>query len=583
MDSLVHPSELSIWHRFLQARRLHRETSRSRNTDWYRHALELDLQLHLFVEGAEIRAAHVARRTANGFDWKPVAAPQLETEAGELQAYLKEFRSDHLTRGVRSLGVILHLGDEFAISELAPFNEAPEDLGLIRDQLVLEPQEVLEDQSVSAEDLSFRFFPYAGTVNENRPGAAITISRRHQEFLRHFRAFGEQINLPVRTAALSAPLVALGSLPHIVQGEPGRPFCVFFSYSAFSVLAFFRGDGELMMLRSVRHHAGCVPANIDVVIQTMAVALELDDPAVIVLPLSQVAESPSPRLANSSVYEWRENTTLDGEVPLEFQGAVVGPPEGEALKGIALSRTFSELASDAWALQDFLQADQQELDLYPGEVEMKAMRYGGLAFKAVAAVLLLFLAWGGIRMIQIVRDPAWHAKGDSASSEGTAVLTTKIKRFEQWDALLADRSKAWVTMELLSRLFPNPSAIVITNASHEVRPDAVRDQEKVSIVKDWKISGFANDAALDHLTAINTREGIRNVFNNVFEITGDESMNPDLPTRNLVVNLLASENKRFDPEKGTSTESQFPFIFNLTIKQGISAEDPLAIPTSAAP
>ena len=61
MESLVHPTQLSVWQRFLQARRLHRETSRSKNSDWFRNALELECQLHLFLEGDEISEAHVCR------------------------------------------------------------------------------------------------------------------------------------------------------------------------------------------------------------------------------------------------------------------------------------------------------------------------------------------------------------------------------------------------------------------------------------------------------------------------------------------------------------------------------------------
>jgi len=315
----------------------------------------------------------------------------------------------------------------------------------------------------------------------------------------------------------------------------------------------------------------------------MSVALELDNPAVIVLPLSQDPDQASPGMPNAAVYDWHENSYFDKDVPLEFQGAIAEPLKDEARKGISLATTFRDLDNGKWALQDFLSPRQEEQDLYPGEVEMKAMRYGGLAFRAIAAVLVLFVLWGAFRLVQIVRDPAWHSKPVSSISGGAELLRKKITSYEQWNSFLADRSKAWVSMELFSRMFPNPKAIVITQANHTVRPEAARDQKKVSLLKDWTINGFANDAALDHLTAINTREGIRNVFRNVYELTADESMNPDVPTRNLVVNLLASENKRFDPDKGTTAESQFPFIFSLTISQRIESNDPLAIPTTVAP
>jgi hypothetical protein len=583
MEPLVHPSELKTWPRFLQARRLHRETSRSRNLDWYRAALDLEIQLHLFAENGAILVARLRCKSADRVVWSEVDCPPLTADEEELENYLRDFRAKHLDGKVKSLGVILHLADEFAISELKPFVEPPEDLGSIRDQLEVIPKEVLEDQSVSVDDLSFRLFPYAGPSSATYPGAAITISRQHERFLHALRQFGEQIKLPVRTAALSAPLVALGTLPHMVKTAPDRPFCVLFSYLDFSVLGFFTSDGNLLMLRSVRHHAGRVPVNVDVIIQTMAVALELPDPAVIVLPLSQNKDAETPRLPNAVIFDWSHHSGFDGDLPLEFQGATAGKPEPGAHEGLGGSQTFQDLEVNSWTLQDFLPPTREEQDLYPGQVEMKLMRYGGLAIKAVAVLILLFFLWSGFRVVQIMSHPAWHAEANGAVAGNMEDLTTKIQRYEKWSAFLADRSKGWVTMELYSRLFPDTKSIVIKDANYVVRPDAMRDKATVSIEREWVINGFANDNAIARLTEINSREGLNKVFQEVMTITGDDSMNPAVPTRNLSVNLLVSENKRYSPERGTTTESRFPILFSLTISQRISAEDPLAIPTTAAP
>ena len=235
-----------------------------------------------------------------------------------------------------------------------------------------------------------------------------------------------------------------------------------------------------------------------------------------------------------------------------------------------------------WPLQDFLPADQDEQDLYPGLVEMKALRFGATAFKVGVALLLLFAGWSGIRAFGILRDPAWHSGEQSVSTRGNEVLQTKIDAYESWDSLLADRSKAWVTMELLSGIFPDPREALLSEINHTVRPDVAKGDRMASVVKEWRITGYVKDRALDHLTVINTREGINKIFEEAYRHTGDESLRADLPSRNLVVNLLASENKRFDPEKGESMMTQYPFIFNLTITQRFAADDPLAIPTIAA-
>ena len=129
-------------------------------------------------------------------------APSVSGEAEEIQAYFDTFFETHLKKKHRSLGVILHLADEFAISELSRLSEAPENYDELRNQLLYEPKEVLEDHSVSVEDLSFRLMPYRGEQNAPFAGVAITISRRHHELLKQFRSCGEQANFPIRTIAV---------------------------------------------------------------------------------------------------------------------------------------------------------------------------------------------------------------------------------------------------------------------------------------------------------------------------------------------------------------------------------------------
>ncbi len=445
----------------------------------------------------------------------------------------------------------------------------------------------MEDNTLSTGEVSFRLFPYPGAKPGHLFGAAITISRKYQDFLRKFRSIGESLNFPVLTTGLSAPLVALAALPRLASQLPTQPFCILFSYSTFSVIAFFTAEGNLVMLRSVRHHAGGTPPHVGRIIQTMAAALELLEPLVYVLPLTQGQEGEGagalPELPNASILDWRGNAEFAPEVPFEFQGTGPVVPEGEEPEGLAASETFRGLAERQWATQDFLPPTDEEADIYPYETEMKALRAGGMILKVGAALIALYLGWSGVRAFQIMRDPAWHRAPGKGGGGGNTVLATQIKRYEQWNSFLADRSKAWVTMELMNQLFPNPNSVVLSDAKHTVRPELAQGQTRASLVKDWAINGYVNDEALEHLTVINTKEGINRVFQSVYELTGDESLRTDLESRSLVVNLLASENKRYKPNSGSDSAFQFPFVFNLTVSQRIASEDPLAIPTSAAP
>ncbi len=582
MDSLVHPTQLSVWQRFLQARRLHRETARSKNPDWYCEALELECQLHLFLEGDDISEAQICSGKDPRKNWIQVEAPSLQASEEELQEFITGIRGKF--QGTpRSLGVVLHLADEFAISELARANERPEDLGVLSAQLTNAPKEVLEDHSISMEELSFRLFPYAGARAGQLFGSAITISRKHQSYLQQVRRIGESMNFPIRTCALSAPLVALAALPQLANQLPSQPFSIFFSYSTFSVIAFFTADGDLVMLRSVRHHAGGAPPHVGRIIQTMAAALELPEPLVFILPLSREEKNSSlPDLPNAVILNWRESAWFNSEVPLEFQGPS-SLQAGDKGEGLGASETFRGMATERWASQDFLPPTLEETELYPSQAEMKILRYGGVALRVGAAALALFVGWTGIRTFKIINDEAWHQTGE-VSREGNKVLASEIRRYEQWNSFLADRSKAWVSMELVNQLFPDPESVILSDANHRVRPELADDKDKkAGVVKEWIISGVSNTEAINHLTTIGTTEGMSKVFQAVCKHTGDESLRMDLPSRSLLVNLLTTENKRYKPVGGSKPEERLPHNFRLTITQRITAEDPIAIPVLAAP
>lgn len=318
----------------------------------------------------------------------------------------------------------------------------------------------------------------------------------------------------------------------------------------------------------------------------MAAALELSEPLVYVLPLSreqQATPTAIPELPNAVLLNWQESAQFDANVPLEFQGPFFlrSMDEGE---GLSSSETFRGMAEDGWATQDFLPPTREEAELYPSHLEMKALRVGGVALRVGAALLAIFVGLTGVRAFKILRNPAWHPEGAKVSREGIKVLNSQIKRYEQWNSFLADRSKAWVSMELMNQLFPDPESVILSTADHRVRPEVTRDNaEKASIVKVWTISGVSNSEALNHLTVISTSEGMGKLFEAVREHTGDESLRMDLPSRTLLVNLLTSENKRYNPEEATKPEQRFAHIFSLTITQRITASDPIAIPTVAAP
>ena len=70
-------------------------------------------------------------------------------------------------------------------------------------------------------------------------------------------------------------------------------------------------------------------------------------------------------------------------------------------------------------------------------------------------------------------------------------------------------------MESLSRMFPENGGMLVKTYSHSSKPDSTPGQAKVGFVKEWKITGYARDEALDYLNTLNTREGINAHFSEI--------------------------------------------------------------------
>ena len=166
-------------------------------------------------------------------------------------------------------------------------------------------------------------------------------------------------------------------------------------------------------------------------------------------------------------------------------------------------------------------------------------------------------------------------------------LTQERQRLDHWNNLLADRSKAWTSMEAVARLFPAKSGLMLKSFSHTVRPDSAPGQAKVGFIKEWVFTGFAREDALAYLNSLNSREGISAKFAEISEITGNPAFDPAPNTRTIVVNVKSQENPAFRQmpleEIIDSDEATYPFTFNFVITQRFESADALSIAAAKAP
>jgi hypothetical protein len=589
LATFKHPASLNPLQQFRQACSILRHTSRARNPAWYQEALELPFQLHIRTDGSGFTAFYHDRRQ-NQWSAGPEITHKILGDADKIAALASGILDNARTRGASSLGVILHLADEFATTELQPELDNPASLPELRDTAVRDPASILADSSINADESSWRVIPYPASGSE-AIATTVTLSRQHAALLGTLREAGEKENFPIITQALSAPLVALMGLPVCLVPTPGRPFVAILHYAWFSVLAFFNEHSDLCLLRTLQHRGMRRTPDFRSALSTTSASLEFLDPDLFIFPLCEDPDNQiegSLRLAFSTSRVETIRLPDQADIPVWAPEPRISSQPADGEHKIE-SHTFAILRDDKWALQDFLPTPREIVEIYPSRQEMRLLRLLRLSRVAVFAVMVLILAYLLLGVVEMIRRPEWAF--NPAEAQGTKVRLTKLtnerKAAEHWNNLLDDRSKAWVVMESLSRMFPENGGMLVKNFNHSSKPETAPGQAKVGFIKEWKISGYARDEALDTLNTLNTREGINAHFAEIARATGVSAFDPHTGNRSISVNVRTQENSGFKPippeEAMPSDESTYPFTFDLTITQRFEATDPLALAVPKAP
>ncbi|MGL5019034.1 MAG: hypothetical protein ACRDBP_12935, partial [Luteolibacter sp.] len=575
---------------FRQACAILRTTSRASNPAWYQEALELNLQLHIRVDGARISTFYHDRKNAQ---WS--SGPELTDEALQDPARLESIADEALrfarSEGATSLGVILHIADEFATTELKPELDNPAALADLRDAAIQDPGSILADSSIQVDQSSWRVIPYPASGGETI-GSTITLSKQYAPLIAAMRTAGETGNFPIITHALSAPMVAMMGLNRVITPTPGKPFVTILQYPWFTALAFFNEHADLRLIRTLQHRGLRRPTNFRNALATTNASLEFIDPDLFLCRLGANVD-----------------TTLDADLRVTFTSSRIEVIKQKLVEGIpswcpepfiaslplagisptVTSHTFSILGEEKWALQNFLPTPKEVIEVFPSRSEMRLLTVLRLARVAVFAIAIMCVAYFVFGVGGLIRREEWSFDPSQADvTKGRlGKLNIERQKVDHWNNLLDDRSKAWVNMEAFSRMFPETGGMLVNTYTHSAKPENAPGQAKVGLIKEWKIAGYARDEALDYLNTINTREGISAHFSEIARITGNSSFNPNIGNRNLVVNVRTQENSSFKPvpfeEAAITDTSTYPFTFDLTITQRFEATDPLAVTVSKAP
>ncbi len=589
MANYQHPSQLNPWQQYRQACSVFSHTSRSSNPAWYQDALKLDQQLHIRVDGPTAFSFYYDAKASS---WSP--GPQVSEELLTDEEQYTELISEILKRAkserFKAIGIVVHIADEFATTELKPDFDSPNALQELSKTAIDSPAEILEDASIDAKENSWRVLPYAA-AGSSTIGTAITISNNLAPFLRDLRKAGEEANFPVITQSVSAPLIALMGLPSMLTKQPEKPFVSILQYPWFTAMAFFNEHADLMLIRTLQHRGLRQASNLRNALFTSCASLEFMDPDLFIIPLGEqvdhdLADNIRMQFANSHI----ETLTLpaSGDIPQWApEPAITVSPASDSQA--VTSESLTSLRSEKWALQDFLPNPKEVIEMYPSRAEMNLLKAARLARMVIAILALAGLGYFAMGVMGFIREPEWSFESGEATAAQAklAKLNQERDRIDYWNNLLKDRSKAWVVMESFARMFPANSGVLLKNSSYSAKPDTTPGQAKSGFVKSWKVTGYARDEAINYLNQLNTRDGINKFFADMAESTGSSAYLPKVGNRNISVNIRTRENNRFRPipleEAVMRDDTTYPFTFDLTITQRFEANDPMAIIVRSAP
>ena len=584
MSEEKHPSEMNLFQQYAHTVKLAKTTSRMKNPAWYQDALELDIQVHCYLQNEGDVECFVYIKSLNTFQKIGGLTQRQLQMADELENFVNRVLETEGTQKAKALGVVFYLADELSIAGLGPEHQNPVEIENLRAMMIDDPTEVLDDKTVSSETHAWRLFPYPGAPAGNEFATAVAVSRRHDDALRIFRKIGCDRNLPIRTCALSAPLCAIASLPWYTVAKENGTIGIY-NYETFTVLSFYNKHADLMMVRYMPHPSGgLIPANIGPAVMATATAFELESPEINVLSMvghdvgGMVVSLQSSMMGSEillvATKEILKEKGLNEGIPLEMMVSTI---ELDAeVYPMAENATFTAFKEEGWHRQDFLAPDQYEVDMHPSQEDMKLLKVGRQV-KAIAALLLLgVLTYAGLTSWSKLRSPAWTHK--AKSTEKTAqTLQTELKRYEHWNNLLMDRSKAWMSMEFISRLTPADGSVILKDVKHRVDQKIESKAKKYGFKKEWVINGYTNDKGLRHLEGMSTRDGIKTVFKAVADDLGAHAYLPDVGHRDITVNLKQRPNPTYNTVTPVNPSDRYRLAFTMTISQTFTGEDELAL------
>lgn len=608
MLNITDPCELKAADIYRQACTVASKTSRSSDSHWYRMPEELPWQWHLWFDGGrEVCSATYSKQHNR---WQPgptLPLANLTTGEGVNEVLGELMSTRYFQDKPKALGVILHVADEFALSEISQGGEASveagEDFDILRYNLVDDPLEVLADRDVSVETSAWRLLPFWGAPAGQPRCAAVTLTRSREAFLQTLLSCAEGLRIPVRTAVTSAAVECLAALP-LLKPEVKEGCLVAYGFYKFTVVFAIGAGGELQTVRSLSHRGGLlVPTGFGDILWNMALGAELESPKVLLI-------SAMPKALESAVQDLEMYSLSRQVIQFETLNLAEHPVLAEipgnrpefliydtaAVEQVRLGKTlltqavtFKELWGN-WARQSFMDTGRMD-SLYPTQNDLKVLRFSTWLVYLLVFSLLGTGGYGTYSLFAAMNHPSWTLTPTEMSNTQSKhkLLLVEKQQIDVTEKLLLPRSKGWVALEFLLQLFPEDSGVRLESFLYQAeaaRGSAGKGKSAptptTGMTRTWTIKGLAKPKALELLSTLNSQRGLNALFDRVTVATGDESYRPD-GERQLTVTMTQGRNSRFDPQASGADLARdpsqaFPFNFEATLTQTLTEKDGLALP-----
>ena len=604
---LQHPAELNPWQIYRQAKQLAKHTSRAKNADWYKGALELGRQWHLWYDGETLVSA-VYDRDSGQWHEGPDLPEFSEADAGgvltslepkesvqELHKTLKNLLAGKELGGkARSLGVIFHLADDFTFADISPEYAADQDYDAVNELLILDPQLALGDQSIDTLAASWRALPYWGVHEGEKRSVAVQVARANQALISEIRSWGENHNIPVIASAVCAPLEALRLATLYVEWTAGAGDMILLQYRHFSAFAVLGVSGELMLLRALPHVGDrSHPSRLGETLVNTAASMNLTEPRVHIVPMG---ETSTDDLVDDLGKFFANRPAMDiGVIELEGIEGIAGIPGGrlEMLVGqpeafaereealpLAETDTFTHLAT-SWATQDFYGLSEYEKAVYPERKDLKLLKVAGVAKLLLMVIALGLVGWTGFEYLRTAGTEAWKLDAAEATAAKTRMQELKKKNDEAvyWENIMAPRAEGWLVLEALLDLFPADCGLLVTDCDFRIVGGSLEKEAKeIGFECRWTIKGYARSEGSQKLSQLSSNRYLSEQFERIGQDFNSEVLLSNEETRSLQATMQQRQGQ-LPATFGipASVARHYRTSFELTISQVYDQTDALAL------